>query len=255
MVWNDRLLLFWLQIMKEAPDDALRSQRATKELVDAERTTDAAPDPRAVTTQAMLCWSEYYNGKWQPPKTSDVDLPSDIHSSSTAFIRRNLTLGVSYDETQEWLRVSILYQGSARTSFVLYNTHSSPVRQADQTGWNVSRVRVLGAPYRGIDPSDTDSTAILDHHLCVRRTRDDRAGAGLTQGQSPRAGARYAGLRTIAPHHPLGEKRGRGAVLHGRPPSRVLRDHVAGREVALGLLRRGHCLQSGLDGGGDRSRR
>jgi hypothetical protein len=78
------------------------------------------PDP-AVTTQAILGWSEYYNGKWQSPKTSEVDLPSDIHSSSTAFIRRNLTLGVSYDELQEWLRVSILYQGSPRTSFVLYN--------------------------------------------------------------------------------------------------------------------------------------
>ena len=26
--------------------------------------------------QAVLCWSEYYNGKWQPAKTSDVDRPT-----------------------------------------------------------------------------------------------------------------------------------------------------------------------------------
>ena len=28
-----------------------------------------------MTVQAVLCWSEYYNGKWQPAKTSDVNNP------------------------------------------------------------------------------------------------------------------------------------------------------------------------------------
>ena len=30
--------------------------------------------------QAILCWAEYYNGKWQPTKTSDVNLPTTIGS-------------------------------------------------------------------------------------------------------------------------------------------------------------------------------
>ncbi len=30
--------------------------------------------------QAVLCWTEYYNGKWQPTKTSDVNLPTVIGS-------------------------------------------------------------------------------------------------------------------------------------------------------------------------------
>ena len=32
----------------------------------------------SVTAQVMLCWAEYYNGKWQPTKTSDVSLPTTI---------------------------------------------------------------------------------------------------------------------------------------------------------------------------------
>ena len=30
--------------------------------------------------QAILCWTEYYNGKWQPTKTSDINLPTTIGS-------------------------------------------------------------------------------------------------------------------------------------------------------------------------------
>ena len=36
-----------------------------------------------VTVQAMLCWSEYYNGKWQPTKTSDINQPADIQCWQT----------------------------------------------------------------------------------------------------------------------------------------------------------------------------
>ena len=34
-----------------------------------------------VTVQAVLCWSEYYNGKWQATKTSDVKAPIVVSSS------------------------------------------------------------------------------------------------------------------------------------------------------------------------------
>ena len=89
VVWNDRLLLFWLQIMKEAPPSFVRSP-GRRQGSDRSDNGPTCPRDPAVTTQAILGWSEYYNGKWQSPKTSEVDLPSDIHSSSTAFIRRNL---------------------------------------------------------------------------------------------------------------------------------------------------------------------
>ena len=31
-----------------------------------------------VAISAILCWSEFYNGKWQPTKTSDVNLPTSL---------------------------------------------------------------------------------------------------------------------------------------------------------------------------------
>ena len=34
--------------------------------------------PEVVTVQAVLCWTEFYNGKWQPTKTSDVNLPTTL---------------------------------------------------------------------------------------------------------------------------------------------------------------------------------
>src|SRR5262249_50757043 len=37
-------------------------------------------DPPKAAAQAVLCWSEYYNGKWQPTKTSDVDHPAGLGS-------------------------------------------------------------------------------------------------------------------------------------------------------------------------------
>lgn len=38
----------------------------------------AAATKGSVTAQVALCWAEYYNGKWQPTKTSDVSLPTLI---------------------------------------------------------------------------------------------------------------------------------------------------------------------------------
>ena len=32
----------------------------------------------------MLCWTEFYNGKWQPTKTSDVNHPTTIGSFDPA---------------------------------------------------------------------------------------------------------------------------------------------------------------------------
>ena len=34
----------------------------------------------SVLGQAVLCWTEYYNSKWQPTKTSDINLPTTIGS-------------------------------------------------------------------------------------------------------------------------------------------------------------------------------
>ncbi|MDH6245480.1 neuraminidase-like domain-containing protein [Mycobacterium sp. OTB74] len=84
-VWNGRLLLFWLQIHYAAANspDKLKSnmpagggQLGSTSLGDvAGAIADKASDLTMQNVGAVLFWSEYYNGAWQPPKSSDVANP------------------------------------------------------------------------------------------------------------------------------------------------------------------------------------
>jgi hypothetical protein len=132
VVWKGRLLLFWLRVLKQAPLNlqTMTTSNNTSHLAEtslAEIQADAkaiAQDNTKVTVQPVLCWSEYYNGKWQPAKTSDVNRPADLgQHDSAGFDRSALRLLVS--EADNTLRVNISGQGSA--AFTLYNTHSLPI--------------------------------------------------------------------------------------------------------------------------------
>lgn len=90
------------------------------------KTSDINPNLPQVTVQAVLCWSEYYNGKWQPPKTSDVNNPVSLDTSSPSVFDRS-TLRLWSDEPQDGqLRITI-YGNVTRRAFLLYNTHSLPL--------------------------------------------------------------------------------------------------------------------------------
>jgi len=151
VVWNDRLLLFWLRILKKAPDTARGPKNPGNDL--AHMTGNEIPtDLPNVTVQAVLCWSEYYNGTWQPTKTSDVNLPTEVESAAAgAYGRGEWQLGVRIEG--DALRVYVNYppqftsesilqlpEQTVRTfyketwpgSFLLYNTQSLPVRGDDE---------------------------------------------------------------------------------------------------------------------------
>ena len=143
VVWKDRLLLFWLRILKNVAQDATTMQTSsinTGTLAGmnlAAIQTDAktnAQNNTKVTVQAVLCWSEYYNGKWQPTKTSDINLPTVLGQRYPAgFDRSQLQLASregSLFSNQEFLRLAISGDG-LDSSFDLYNTHSLPVRWED----------------------------------------------------------------------------------------------------------------------------
>jgi hypothetical protein len=131
VVWDGRLLLFWLKLVKESPDapDTPGGSGAITGLT----RDDLRKEPK-VKTKGILAFSEYYNGKWQPAKTSDIALPSMIKEAAErtglAVVRKELRLSVS--EKNDKLRIAVHYQGSEHTSFILYNTHSSPIRKEDQ---------------------------------------------------------------------------------------------------------------------------
>jgi hypothetical protein len=128
VVWNNRLLLFWLRIIKKGPDKVQTpSASPPQDLVKLQTNVLPSGDP-PVTVGVVLCWSEYYNGKWQAVKTSDSDNPArlDVFSAQgqNAFDRSQLRLWVFQDET---LWVFARYGTSRGVGFHLYNTHSLPV--------------------------------------------------------------------------------------------------------------------------------
>jgi hypothetical protein len=178
VVWNDRLLLFWLRLLKEPPlrppakvppptiqkskdpnvPDAtdpnervgnLTGKQLSVSMVSTVQTDVAQQSPEEalyINIKAVLCWSEYYGGKWQTTKTSEVDRPTlvkrgefgDANSSGFppsgqyAFDRSKLRLGVAPEGKA--LRIGIYDVSSywnAWSSFLLYNTHSAPVREED----------------------------------------------------------------------------------------------------------------------------
>jgi hypothetical protein len=111
-----------------------------------------------ITMQAVLCWSEYYNGKWQATKTSDLNRPTSLGpfaaAGTDAFDRAALRLSVS--EEGQALRVLLNGQGAA--SFLLYNTHSLPVRGEDDTTIVHAPPPSFG-PLRTLDTSGQTFTA------------------------------------------------------------------------------------------------
>ena len=142
VVWKGRLFLFWLRILKEAVP-APPNVPNVDSLAEANPADIIPTDEPLIRVKAMLCWSEYYNGKWQAAKTSDVNLPTLIDTLSSYDVNAlDLHLGVSAEGPA--LRVyinehpygvlggfDILKHNETKInwpgSFLLYNTHSLPI--------------------------------------------------------------------------------------------------------------------------------
>jgi hypothetical protein len=134
VVWNNRLLLFWLRVLKQQSDQR-RDPFTTSPGAESDPPLTALRPSNINTTSpdvavsAMLCWSEYYNGKWQSMKTSDVDLPAYITDAGAVgfnvFNRKDLRLSLAADDSS--LQVSLDHGTLSKASFKLLNTHSLPL--------------------------------------------------------------------------------------------------------------------------------
>ncbi|HEX4962204.1 MAG TPA: neuraminidase-like domain-containing protein [Thermoanaerobaculia bacterium] len=129
VVWKNRLLLFWLKILKQGPPTMQKPGKEGNSLASLSTSDLVVP---ITVVQAVLCWSEYYNGKWQPAKTSDVERPTELgkfFSPAELFAFDRSKLSLTSAEDGGALRIQI--DGSGASEFVLYNTHSLPVRGED----------------------------------------------------------------------------------------------------------------------------
>jgi Neuraminidase-like domain/Salmonella virulence plasmid 28.1kDa A protein len=159
VVWNGRLLLFWLRVMKDGPAASNRPPGG-KKLTDL--TTDNVPSDPRVTTKAVLCWSEYYGGKWQAMKTSDAGRPMTLAEEDVA--RRRLRLaatfagealrihvqigptGFGFEETYSGTIFddSVFFRLRDVSVFVLYNTNALPEQETDASPIGVRQKRLAG---------------------------------------------------------------------------------------------------------------
>ncbi|GAA0403881.1 neuraminidase-like domain-containing protein [Acrocarpospora corrugata] len=143
VIWKGRFLLFWLTVSKQ-PD---RRQPGPFPLAPGgSRLGDlrvADMNLRASATLTVsLFWSEYYNGRWQSPRTSDPDRPIDL-GAEFSVIGDPLTLRLASDiendnlGVRDSLGIIVLNPspgGTGNSHFRLYTTHSLPVRKQDDTG-------------------------------------------------------------------------------------------------------------------------
>jgi hypothetical protein len=172
IVWNGRLFLFWLKILKQAPDQSGSNGGAGSFLPDGNisqldlGTLKANVQNAAqaqIQIQAVLYWSEYYNGKWQSTKTSDIKRPATLGfydlTGPDAFEAERDRVQITPAQCtgnnlwQAYLRVNVdlqrlpsdalilaistpkypfpfIYQSTC-PGFVLYNTHSRPTLLED----------------------------------------------------------------------------------------------------------------------------
>jgi ABC toxin N-terminal region/Neuraminidase-like domain/Putative peptidoglycan binding domain len=162
VVWKGRLFLFWLRILKQTPLDPPDLPTATT--LDQVNPKEVIPsDSPEVTVQALLCWSEYYNGKWQTIRTSDVNSPTFLEDSVPfgpyAFDRSDHVLSSIKAEAEGGLLIYDFYQSTGL--FILYNSHSLPIRvEEDKSGTEKSALSILAAQhFRYLDAS-TDTLTI-----------------------------------------------------------------------------------------------
>src|SRR5260370_13510161 len=172
VVWKGRLLLLWLKILKMGPRTAQKfkpNQDGSPPDLN-KLSPDNLPDDPQITVGAVLCWSEYYNGKWQPTKTSNIDLPAMFLSGAPGgiqhyaaseqmpakngaappdpptFNRAALRLGITGEG--DALRIFVSDRPEVEgpnanwTAFLLLNTNSLPETEDDNTAPEYSNVNL-----------------------------------------------------------------------------------------------------------------
>jgi len=135
VVWKDRLLLFWVSILQK-PVSETNSQNSNDDVKLTEANLSqlkGTAGESKMRVELVLNWSEYYHGKWQPVRTSNVLRPEtlDVFSAmgSGAFDRSELQMFSEEKEEGEEKSLSIFisYPGRKTVHFELYNTQSVPI--------------------------------------------------------------------------------------------------------------------------------
>ena len=156
VMWKDRLFLFWLTVMQK-PVSETNSQNSNNDspLIKAKLSDlKGTAGESKMRVELILNWSEYYHGKWQPVRTSDLNRPLELGEfdahGDNSFDRSKLKL-FSLKGNEGELIVGINFGYACRIDpthiatnnkldlfiylyFELYNSHSIPIKN-DKSLW------------------------------------------------------------------------------------------------------------------------
>ncbi|MGB5927888.1 MAG: neuraminidase-like domain-containing protein, partial [Cyclobacteriaceae bacterium] len=118
VVWNGRLFLFWLMVIIQGEENNGAPPAGTK----VDKVTVGSTS-MLLNLEVSLCWSECFDGKWQPRNTSDFNDPMKFNGVSRNFKRSEyLPMHVSFGRDGE------LYVKVKEKYWKLFNKHSNPER-------------------------------------------------------------------------------------------------------------------------------
>lgn len=164
VVWRGRLFLFWLRLLKKGPEEGTKPSGQGTDLDN----LTLAPTPK-INLLAILNWSEFFNGKWQPIRTSDPEHPLTIVSNMDAkkFDRSMLQLSAMF-WTRNELRVIVSNSIGTGNSFFLHNVYSSPELRVEKKNTHFGPKRLMEtstSALRANYPFSAISHAILDNSI------------------------------------------------------------------------------------------
>ena len=187
VVWKNRLFLFWLKLVQETQQQTPSTPSATKlaNVDPSEAFPNKAPK---IVIKAMLSWSEFLSGKWQPSRTSDparpLKLADGLDPDKVSAFRSDLRLAILFwpngTDPKAALRVIVSYKGWKGSSFFLYNPFSTPELREGKKGAHFS-------PKRSFDTTTTSLTINYSDTAALHTIVDN----GITDS-------------AMDPHHPLG---------------------------------------------------
>ena len=191
VVWKGRLFIFWLRIVKKTllAGPALPTNTTLADIPSSDINSTVAPK---VEVQAILCWSEYYNGGWQPTKTSDVNRPTALPGQFDAvgpFAFTPSILRLVGSQAEGVLRVSIVTEQwlffrvrSELSYFVFYSPEGEPVRSEDGPRFPPPLNIVRGVASRDFGYSKSD---VL--HIDYQLRLEAPGGSGGKRAKWPRS--------------------------------------------------------------------
>ncbi len=118
--WRNRLFIFWTTVIQSGDlEEQLPSGKDGNPVSELN-------GPAKFNLEVNICWSEFYNGKWQTKRTSDFDEPV-VYKGLESFYPSQLSLFYSLGSDGE---LAIYPNVSGETTaglFVLFNKHSDPL--------------------------------------------------------------------------------------------------------------------------------